>query len=184
MHGTLECGVPLLQLHTLLTPHPETKEQADATAVAIHTRLSLSPWPRLTLTQPPSACFSNPQVLEIIFKIIEEGSKKTLADGLETIFTTFADPSAPALWEAGPGAARELKEQSSLVRRAVGLARNLQDPLSFHAALFDSDAVLSLPLHPLQVSSSSQHPAEPVLAGQPQCPESDVPLHMARLPPA
>ena len=93
-------------------------------------------------------------MLQIIFKIIEDDSKhRALADGLETIFTTLADPAAPSLWETGPGAARELKEQSCLVRRAVGLARHLQDPLSFHAALFDADAVLSLPLHPMQVSA-------------------------------
>ena len=56
------------------------------------------------------------------------------------------------------------------MRRAVGLARNLQDPLTFHAALFEADAVLSLPLHPLQVrvwTPPLQPPALPRLAEQP-----------------
>ena len=36
------------------------------------------------------------------------------------------------------------------MRKAVGLARGVQDPLALFGSLFENDAIDSLPLHPLQ----------------------------------
>lgn len=89
-------------------------------------------------------------LLQTVFKIIED-TPLAIPDGLDTIQCFYADPAAAALWGVSPPALRELKEHSPLVRRAVGLARCLQDPMATFASLFEENALLSLPIVPLQV---------------------------------
>jgi transcription elongation factor SPT6 len=86
-------------------------------------------------------------VLQTVFKIMED-NPRAIPDGVDTIHTVYADPAVPTLWENTSG--QELKDYSCNVRKAVGLARYLQDPLMLWAATFENRAVLSLNIHPLQ----------------------------------
>ncbi|KAK3241642.1 hypothetical protein CYMTET_48612 [Cymbomonas tetramitiformis] len=89
------------------------------------------------------------RIAEAIFDLMEH-NPRAIPEGLDDIKTVFADPSVAALWAVSKVAREEMKEQSDIVRRAVGLARYMQDPLTMVATLCHSQEILSLSLHPLQ----------------------------------
>lgn len=64
----------------------------------------------------------------------------------------MVDEAVPAAWENSVAAQEELGAATApIVRRAVGLGRQLLDPLALLASLCGSGReVLALPLHPLQ----------------------------------
>ena len=94
-------------------------------------------------------------LIETVHRLVEE-APRSLPDGQNTIPVVYVDPRMAVAFEHSAAAAEELREYEVPVRRAVGLARGVKNPLALAASLFATEPgaqhprILSVQLHEMQ----------------------------------
>ncbi|KAI3742191.1 hypothetical protein L1987_59871 [Smallanthus sonchifolius] len=90
------------------------------------------------------------EIFEIIFKMVED-NPRDVGHEMDGINIVYADETIPHLYENSRISSEQLQSQSGIVKRAVGLGRYLQNPLSMVATLCGpAKEILSWKLTPLE----------------------------------
>eukprot|EP00873_Tetraselmis_striata_P037857 jgi/Tetstr1/458121/TSEL_044613.t1 len=108
------------------------------------------------------------QDMKAVYDVMMDENAQFISD-LEAgrIDIRFASDAVARLWASTPEAAQDISEQGDQVRKAVGLARSLLEPLAVLSSLCGAgQEILSLPLHTLQTAVSKEarmHTVEQVM---------------------